>query len=261
MAAAPAHARRSGWFAGLALVFFAGCQTDGTGVLTRWRMAHDDSLTKGITREEEGDDRNLMARWLWPKAPKPSDPNAPPALVLGPGGWNVTKVAPNPEADAEFRAAEKLFQQGNLPEAEKEFAKIAKKRKSTPWGEKAQYYLAETQYQRGKYVAAHDSYEALVTTYPGTKYLEKLVAREYAIAQAWLAIYDPKAKPEQKMNWYDRFNGRRPVLDTNGNALSALEHVRHHDPSGPLADDAVLRIADHHYASGDYESASVYYDQ
>jgi outer membrane protein assembly factor BamD (BamD/ComL family) len=261
MATARAHSRRGGWLCALAMLALAGCQTDGTGVLSRWYMAHDQSIAKGSTRADEGDDRNLMARWLSPKKPAPSDPNAPPALVLGPGGWNVTKVAPNPEADAEFRAAETLFQQGQLSEAETAFAKIAKKRKNSPWGEKAQYYLAETQFQRGNYVAAHDSYEKLVTTYPGTKYLEKLVARENEIAQKWLAIYDPKAKPDQRMAWYDRFTGQRPVLDTNGHALAVLEHVRHHDPTGPLADSAVLRIADYHYAQGDYESAALYYDQ
>lgn len=258
-----AHAhRRCGWPLGGVLVALAlsGCATEGTTVLSRWRMARDGSIAKGISNSELGDDRSMMARWLSPKKPKPSDPNGP-SPAIGAKGWNATKVAPNPEADEEFRAAEALFQQGKLPEAETEFAKIAKKRKDTPWGEKGQYYLAEIQYQRGKYVAAHDSYEKLVTTYPGTKYLEKLVAREYEIAQFWLAQNDPKAKPAQKMNWYDGFTGKRHLIDNNGHALSALEHVRQHDPTGPLADDALMRIADNHFARADYESSALYYDQ
>ena len=51
------------------------------------------------------------------------------------------------------------------------------------------------------------------------------------------------------------------MLDTRGDALQALEHVRHHDPTGPLADDAVLRIADEHMGTKDFESAALYYDQ
>ena len=63
------------------------------------------------------------------------------------------------------------------------------------------------------------------------------------------------------MPWYSRFTGQQPLIDTRGTGLKALEHVRHHDPTGPLADDAVLQIADYHMASGDYESAALYYDQ
>ena len=47
------------------------------------------------------------------------------------------------------------------------------------------------------------------------------------------------------MPWYARFNGRLPLVDTQRQRPGqVLEHVRHHDPTGPLADDAVLRIAD-----------------
>ena len=83
-------------------------------------------------------------------------------LILGSDGWRpIAKAPKDPKADAELEAAKKLFEQGKFAEAEKEFARIAKDRKGTPWGETAQYYLAETQYQRGKYVDAHDNFEKL----------------------------------------------------------------------------------------------------
>ena len=50
-------------------------------------------------------------------------------------------------------------------------------------------------------------------------------------------------------------------MDTGGYALAALEHVRQHDPTGPLADDALMRIADYHYNIADYDTAAEYYDQ
>ena len=109
-------------------------------------------------------------------------------MVLGSDGWRpIAKPAPDPAADAEFQAALKLFQQGKFEEAEKQFAKIAKNRKETTWGENAQFYLAECQFQRKKYVNAHDSYEKLHADYPATEYLDKLTQREYEIAQIWLA--------------------------------------------------------------------------
>src|SRR5208337_801042 len=85
--------------------------------------------------------------------------------------------------------------------------------------------------------------------------------REYALAQMWLSQSDPKAKPEQKLPWYTHFTGEQPIIDTQGTALKALEHVRHHWSDGPLADDAVLQIAEFHMRNADYESAATYYDQ
>jgi outer membrane protein assembly factor BamD (BamD/ComL family) len=246
----------------LTLAAASGCQSGG-GLLSLWRQGNDDSLSKGPTKDEINDNRNLMARWLTPKRNPHSNPDAinPSPLMNGSDGYKPMQAPKNPEAEAEFQAAERLFQQNKLEEAEGLFAKLAKNYKSTPWGEKGQYYLAECQYQRGKLVTAHTSFEKLVADYPGTEFLDKLVSREYAIAQVWLAQDDPNAKPDQKLAWYTRFTSERPLLDTNGSALQALEHVRHHDPTGPLADDAVLRIADEHMEHRDFESAALYYDQ
>ena len=273
----------------MALAATAGCSTTGGGLLSIWKQGTDASLSKGPTAEEVNDNRNLMARWLTPKTNPHSDPdsiNPPTPLILGSNGYKPLTPLKNAEADAEFEAAERLFQQGkftanpvqtliyfggpkvekffkqgDLEAAEPRFEKIARNRKGTPWGEKAQYYLAESQYQRGALVSAHNNFEKLVADYPGTEFLDKLVSREYAIGQAWLAQIDPKTKPEEKLAWYTRFTSEQPLLDTRGDAIQALEHVRHHDPTGPLADDAVIRIADEHMGNRDYESAALYYDQ
>ncbi|MBX6312499.1 MAG: outer membrane protein assembly factor BamD [Isosphaeraceae bacterium] len=238
----------------------AGCQSPA-GTLARWRMAHDATLAPGPTREELGNNRSLLERWLHPKTgPRPSDPNQRPGPMLGPDG-KLLPPPKDPEAEAEFAAAEALFQRGDLDQAEAAFKRMARSRKDTHWGEKAQFYLAETQFQRGRYFAANDSYEELLRVYPGTGFLDKAVAKEYQIAQIWLASQNPKAKPEQREQFGDRFKGRLPLIDVNGHALQTLEHVRHHDPNGPLADDAVKQIADYHFAVGNYEDAALYYDQ
>jgi outer membrane protein assembly factor BamD (BamD/ComL family) len=246
------------WPLAFGLLVLAGCQGGG-GPLSRWRMAHDDGLAPGVRREELGDTRGMTARWLTPERAPHTEPGRAPGFVLGPEGWKPRIEKPDPAAEAEFAAAEALFQQGRLPEAERAFARIARRRKETRLGEKAQFYLAETQYQRGRYVAAHDSFETLIATYPGTQYLDKMIGREYDIARTWLA--DAATDPDRTLPWTARFNGGLPVLDVGGNSLAVLEHVRHHDPTGPLADDAVLRIADYHYAGRDFETAAVYYDQ
>ena len=98
----------------------------------------------------------------------------------------------------------------------------------------------------------------MIKKYPGTQYVDEVVAREFQIAQLWLSTEDPKAKP---LPWRSRLDGRQPLLDTSSYAVKALDHVRLHDPQGPLADDAALRTADHYHTAGDYETAAVYYDQ
>jgi outer membrane protein assembly factor BamD (BamD/ComL family) len=210
------------------------------------------------------DPNNLFQRWLTPRGnPTLKSTEPPPStLVLGSDGWRpIAKPAPDPEADAEFQAAMKLFEQGKFEEAEKQFVKIAKNRKQTTWGENAQLYVAECQFNRKKYLAAHDSYEKLHADYPATNHLEKLTQREYEIAQIWLAQADPKAPPEKKLPWTAHFDGQLPLIDTDGSALKALEHVEHNNPEGPLADKAGIAIADFYMKHSDYETAAMYYDQ
>lgn len=244
-----------------ALAATSGCQGGGGGPLARWRAANDDSLSRPPTEEELGDSRGMFSRWF---APKVERTNIAEVLGLRPDnrpGAGLEPAAPDPAAQAEFEAAEALYQQGQLAQAEAAFGKIAKRRKDTIWGEKAQFYLAESLFQRGKYVAAHDAYEELLARYPGTRYLEKSVEREYAIAQDWMAALNTEAAPEKQPSLRDWWSGRHPAVDISGHALGVLEHVRHHDPLGPLADDAVLQIADHHFAAGNFDDASFYYDQ
>ena len=162
---------------------------------------------------------------------------------------------------ASWKPPRSCSSRANSRNVEKEFTKIAKNRKGTPWGETAQYYKAESQFQRGKYVDAHDSFEVLHNVYPASDYREKLVAREFAIAQLWNLQDDPNAPKDKVLPWYRRFDGGLPIIDTSGYALKALEHVRHNDPTGELADDAALQIAEYYMKHNDFESAAIYYDQ
>ena len=122
----------------------------------------------------------------------------------------------DPKADAEFQAALKLFQQGKFAEAEKEFAKIAKNRKGTPWGENAQYYLAETQYQRKKYVDAHDSFEKLARRLPGHRIPRQAGQPRVRHRPALDAPRRPQGTQGEADPWYGRFDGSLPFIDTKG---------------------------------------------
>jgi outer membrane protein assembly factor BamD (BamD/ComL family) len=253
----------------LLILPLAGCQTFSSP-FSQWRAAYDGHLVRGPSREEMADatnstdSSNLLDRWLTPKrAPGARSGDSSSTLILGSDGWRpMAKPAKNPQADAEFQAALKLFQTGKFAEAESQFAKIAKNRKGTPWGENGQYYLAETQYQRKNYVGAHENFERLLKDYTSaTDYRDKAVSREFAIAHLWMLQDDPKAPKDKVIPWYGHFNGGLPLIDTQGSLLQALEHVRQNDPTGPLADRASFEIAQHYMKHRDYDSAALYFDQ
>ncbi len=246
----------------------AGCATY-VSPISKWRAAYDGSLFKRMTPEERGDSKStdpgsFLQRWLTPRPMPKSTAAGPPAstLVLGSDGWRpLAKPAPDPQADSELDAAISLFQKGNFEEAEKQFTKIAKDRKGSTWGENASWYLAESQFQRKAYTKASDSYMKLYNEYPATNYKEKLVRREYELAQIWLSQSDPKLPAEKKLPLLAHFDGRLPLIDVQGSGIKELEHVRFNDPTGPLAEQAAIDLADFYYKHEDYETASVYYEQ
>ena len=114
----------------------SGCQSGG-GCSRLWRQGADSSLSKGPTKDELNDNRNLMARWLTPKKNPHSDPDA----INPPSPWSSAPTAgsrceppKNPEADAEFEAAERLFQQGKLAEAETRLRQARQEAQGDPLG-------------------------------------------------------------------------------------------------------------------------------
>lgn len=232
------------------------------GPIADWIASRTSPSSASSLSSDGTTDQSLFRRWMnGDKTPFSSGKmTGENQVFLGQKGWEKTKSVADPVSEAEFAAAKKLFDAGDYKGAERLLKPLAKReiKKGSPWGEKAQYYLAETEFRLQWYVRAHDSYEILFKKYPGTEYVDKIVNREYQIAQLWLSYEDPKAKP---MDWKSHFDGRQPLVDTSSYAVKALDHVRTHDPMGPLADDAALRTADHYHTAGDYEAAAVYYDQ
>jgi TolA-binding protein len=251
------RARRRATVLAFCAIATAGCS--GVSPFARWQMANDTGVARGLNESERGG-----SGWLdriWPSVKPPQAFTGPDPINWNPDGWKkAADPETHPEAAAEEKAALALFEQGKLAEAEKAFARIAKKRKDTPFGEKAQYYVAECQYQRGKLSAAHTSYEKLFADYPGSAYVDKLVKREFTIADIWFKAEDSKSPPEKREKWYDRFTGRLPFFGVNDWAIQAIEHARQHDPKGPLADDAYMRLADHYYDHRNWEMAAFHYD-
>jgi len=188
----------------------------------------------------------------------------------------------------EYQQAEALYEQGKFKQAEKAFKKIAKNKdfKQSPVREDALFMIAETQFALERYAYAQDSYDLLMKEYPSTRHLERSVKQLFSIAQTWLEFpqtvtpseiqlvdfenpqatpppSDPKHKPKGLTRripilpeFWDR---RRPMFDTDGRALQALKSIWLNDPTGPLADDALMLTASHYLRKGEYIEADHIY--
>jgi outer membrane protein assembly factor BamD (BamD/ComL family) len=141
---------------------------------------------------------------------------------------------------------------------------------------------AESLYAQKKYPNAQDAYGELMKKYTATRYTEKSTQRLYAIAQYWLG--NPPTSSEIELAQYSEgtlntpegdkeipvprnvaiapnFTDKsKPFFDTHGRALQALTAVWLNDPTGPLADDALLTAATYHLRRKDYTEADHFFN-
>lgn len=186
------------------------------------------------------------------------------------------------EGQPEFDAAKSLYDQGEFSSAESEFKRLARAYPDTPIEEDSLFFIGECQFAREKYPAAQDSYAKLMKKYPSPRQLDLVTKRLFKISQVWLQFPQmvasgdvqqvnfenpkttpppedptPKSKDPSRTipvvpNLFDR---TRPVFDTEGRALEALRSIWLNDPTGPLADDALMLTASHYLRKGDYLEA------
>jgi len=190
------------------------------------------------------------------------------------------------EGLADFDKAKKRLDSGDVKGGEKALNKVAKNFKDSPVAEDSLFLVAESQFKRERYPAAQDSYDELLEQFPSTQYLDRVTKRLFTIAQIWLqsptvvtsdeiqqvnfddpsktpAPVDPNPKPRGPTrhvpilpNAWDR---SRPVFDTEGRALEALRNIWRKDPTGPLADDALMLEASYYLRKGNYSEADYLY--
>jgi outer membrane protein assembly factor BamD (BamD/ComL family) len=124
--------------------------------------------------------------------------------------------------------------------------------------EDAQFYVAECYFFTDQYPKAHDAYGDLIKKHDNSRYLDTVMQREFAIGRYWEHQYFKDPHWPVTPNALDK---ERPWFDTFGNAIHAYEQVRLHDPTGPLADSAVMATANAYFVKGEFENAAYNYDQ
>ena len=181
-------------------------------------------------------------------------------------------------------AARELSEEKKYPEALKSYRAIAKKYPESSVAEEALFQIGECYFAIGEFPAAQDAYDQLFVDYPSTKYVSETSRRLFTIARTWLEITDPVGQSQIKTvsqeneiegpkpvssardpsvkyglipNFFDK---TRPLLDTKGRARNALKSIWLNDPTGPLADDALMLTASYYMRRGNYVEADRYFE-
>lgn len=178
----------------------------------------------------------------------------------------------------DFLAATELYKDESYEEAQKAFKKVAKKYKKSDIREDALFMQAESAFQRGHYSKAHDVYAVLLKEFPSTRHLDTVSERLFKIGRLWLNFPEVATLDEIKQVNFDQPKKKlpaeeppeknktpifipnlrdkeRPLFDTPGNGVAALQAIWMNDPTGPLADDAMMLVASHHSRQGNYVEA------
>jgi len=186
---------------------------------------------------------------LWPFDQPTPQTQPTEVLVFRDGKWITgTQAVPGTPA-GDLATGRDLLKGGHYDEACRALKRAAKKHAAAPEREEMMYWRGEAEFRRDRYEKAYLVYEELLADYEGSPYMDSILGRYYQIAEAFL-------------------EGRRrrvlgvPLLKDSGYGVALLERVQAHDPTGPLADRAVMRIANHYFHKGtDYRIAAQYYDE
>jgi len=197
------------------------------------------------------------------RPPIPPRPRVQPAPLIAAPEESVGRKYRNPEAsNAADEAMEILLSLQQAPQAETapvmaavqdfragKFAKAARDAKEllashpdSRCGEAAEWLRAEAVFCDRDYYGAFAEYETFLKNYAGSKLGDKALRREFQCAEAI-------------------FGGAKRVvlgllrLSGDEDALAMLEKIYGHRPTGPLAPEAIFRIAEYKMQRGKFEEA------
>jgi outer membrane protein assembly factor BamD (BamD/ComL family) len=150
-----------------------------------------------------------------------------------------------------------LFNAKNYDDAAKEFYTASWRWPDSTMEEDAMFLMGESYFFSDHYGSAQDSYINLLKKHDNTRYLDTVVARLFAIATYWEKLDLNSHHWPMTPNAIDK---TQPWFDTFGNALACYQAVWLHDPTGPLADVALFRVANAHFRREEWEDAAENYD-
>lgn len=173
-----------------------------------------------------------------------------------------------PAAEAAYAEGQRLYQQAlsardadpesdqyieTLLEAANSFRLAAGKFPDSQLEHDALYFEGESFFFANHYVRANRAFENLIGRYAGSEYLDKVEARRFEIASYWLKLADSDSAI--KLN-----DPARPRKGLAVEARRILHRIRLDDPTGKLADDATLALANAYFKAEKWNDAADTYE-
>ena len=161
------------------------------------------------------------------------------------------------QAKLAFAKGEDLFQREKYAAAAKQFKATIARWPASTLSQDAMFLMAESHFFHHDYADAIDTYDRLLKENPNSKHLDKIVRREFDIARYWEEHHMNEPHWPTTPNFLD---DTRPLFDTLGRSLKVYENIRLNDPTGPLADDAIMATANSFFLRGRYNDADYHYE-
>src|SRR5437879_596900 len=136
-----------------------------------------------------------------------------------------------------------MRQHGQAGPAKKTVVSWIKSHKDSLIRDRGVYLLGECNYLMGNRTLAFYNFDELLDLYPDSRYFYPSLQRQYEIADAYLKGFK------------NRFMGL-PIIDAHVEATGMLYRVQQRSPGSPLAEKALLRVADYYYSAGDFDIAA-----
>lgn len=116
-----------------------------------------------------------------------------------------------------------------------------------PSREEVMLLAGEAEMGRGRYYQAFEWFNKQLNEFPAGRYYERALDREFRVGEAFLA-------------GKKRIVGKVIRLPATDEGLEILSRIAEQAPGSAIAEKALLRIGDHHYAKGEYLDAAGAYD-
>ena len=146
-----------------------------------------------------------------------------------------------------------LFRQQKYRESAAKFDVAYDRWPDSPLEEDALFMAGESYFFADMYPKADDRYASVIQKYPSTQYLDRIVHRRFKVAEFWQS---GKEHWPITPNLTDK---SRPLFDSHGHAIRVYERIRLDDPTGPLADDSIMKTAVTHLSKHRYDDADYYF--
>jgi outer membrane protein assembly factor BamD (BamD/ComL family) len=238
----------------LAIVLFLILQSTGCKILSPWK---EDEYSRAKNAIEGYEDKE--GNWIRPegsRADKMVNSDVPKIFrkIPGLGERKVDKELAREklnEANGYYQAA--TTSQGDdrkelYRKAAKTYIQAGKQWASSSLEQDAYFMAAESYFFAEEYPKAEDYYVKLIKEYPRTRYQDRVDQRRMEIGNYWLQFPDKF----YNVNWTDK---TKPWNDTQNHGKRVLEKMLLDSPTGRLADDATMDIANTEFKRENWNEA------